>query len=637
MTDSSKPSSFFGRPGVPAFAALVLAVVTAGIYAGSLDVPFLFDDAPAIERNESIRHLSTALLPPQTAAGAAGRPIVNLSLAINYALGGLNPRGYHAVNVGLHVLVGLVLFGLVRRTLMLPKLQSRFGRSAVPFAFGTAGLWMVHPVLTESVVCVVQRNEVLVSLFYLLTLYCFVRSVASSSPLRWRVLAVTSCALGMATKEVMVTAPLIVLLFDRTFVAEEFRKACRARWGFYAALGTTWLILAVLVQQHGQRAGTVGFGLGVTSWTYLLTQCEALLTYLKLSVWPYPLVLDYGVDIVSGAAEVWWQGLVILGLLVTTVIVLCRRPILGFLAAWFFVILAPSSSFIPLTTQPIAEHRLYLPLVAIVALVVLALKELGIRRATTLVLAGIVAMGSLTIARVRDYRTEETIWKDTLARKPKNARAHASLANALAREERWNDALVEYEHAIRLRPDYADAQSDYATILLKMNRATDAVPHFEAALRLKPDDNQIEFNLAVGLAQVGRRKEAIARLEDLLSRDPRMVAAWNNLGDAFIKEDQLANAAQAFQKALEVQPQFAAAQHNLGLVLTWLGRPAEAVVHFEEALKQLPESAAVHHNLAVALDLTGRRAEALVHEAEALRLQPHFPAARESYERMGGK
>jgi tetratricopeptide (TPR) repeat protein len=596
-------------------------------YSHSLTVPFLFDDAPAIERNLSIRHLwplSDVLSPPQTAAGATGRPLVNLTLALNYALGGLDPRGYHLFNLTIHVLAGLTLFGLVRRTMLLPPLRVAYSQAALPFSLGVAALWIVHPLLSESVLCVVQRSELLGGLFYLLTLYSFVRSLTAPRPKLWVMLAVGSCLLGMASKEVMATAPLLVLLFDRTFVGGRFREAWRLRRSFYLALAATWVLLAGLVVQHHQRAGTVGFGLGVSPWTYLLTQCRALSLYLKLSFWPRPLVLDYGVDVAAGPGEVWPQGLLVIGLLVATVIALRRRPVLGFLGAWCFVILAPSSSILPLTTQPIAEHRMYLPLAAVLILALTGFWNVAGRRSAALVSVIALGAGWLTQLRTLDYQSEAGIWTDTIAKQPANARAYASLARVMARRERWSDAIAQYEQAIRLRPDYADAQSDYALALLKVGRIGEALSHLEVARQLKPDDNDIQFNLAVGLASAGRWPETIATLEGLLRRDPLRAEAWNNLGDARLKSGNQPEALRAFEQALQVNPDIVGAHNNAGVALAALNRWPEAIRHYAAAVQLEPGNVEIRNNYGDALLQAGRLEDAATQYQAALQLKPQL-------------
>ena len=212
-----------------------LVVVAAGLlaYHNSFTGPFIFDDLPSIPENPTIRHLWPIwqpLSPPQTGGiTVEGRPVINLSLAINYALGGYDVRGYHVLNLTIHILAGLTLFGVVRRTLLQPRLRERFGGVANELALAVAVLWTVHPLQTESVTYIVQRAESLMGLFYLLTLYCFIRSVESPRPRVWCGLCLTACAVGMASKEVMASAPLLVMLYDRAFISGSFREAWRRR------------------------------------------------------------------------------------------------------------------------------------------------------------------------------------------------------------------------------------------------------------------------------------------------------------------------------------------------------------------------------------------------------------------------
>ncbi len=408
---------------------LVLAVIAA--YGNSLNVPFFFDDRPAIIRNDSIRHLwppGDALSPPIGGSGVAGRPLANLSLAVNYAISGLAVRGYHVVNIALHVLATLTLWGVLRRTLRRPALPARFRERAEVIAWTATLIWAVHPLLTESVVCVVQRNEVMGGLFYLLTFYGFLRGTeraadgkVGTNSRSWLGWSAGACFAGVASKEIVATAPVLLWLFDRTFVAGSFRAVWRERKWFYAMLAMSWLPLGWLVVHNSRRGGTVGFGLGVSSWQYLLTQCQAITTYVKLSFWPDPLVVDYGVGVAKGLGDVWWQGLIVVALLVATALALWRRPAVGFLGAWFFVILAPSSSFVPLTTQTIAEHRMYLPLAALVVATVLGLSVWTGRRIGWAGAIVALALGALTVRRNRDYRTEESIWADTVAKRPRQS------------------------------------------------------------------------------------------------------------------------------------------------------------------------------------------------------------------------
>jgi hypothetical protein len=282
LSDSSRRLGWL--LGISLVAAAALA------YWNSFNVPLFFDDYPAVIRNETIRHLwplSVPLSPPADGSGVSGRPLVNLSLAVNYAFGGLNVRGYHLLNFVLHSLAVLTLWGVIRRTLRQPTLPARIRENADLVAWSASLLWAVHPLLTESVVCVVQRNEVMAALFYLLIFYGFIRATESdhsdrmrSSSAKWLTVSVIASLAGVMTKEIVATAPLMLWLYDRTFVAGTFREASRQRKWFYAALAASWIPLIWLVLRNGQRGGTVGFGLGTSSWAYLLTQCRAVTTYL---------------------------------------------------------------------------------------------------------------------------------------------------------------------------------------------------------------------------------------------------------------------------------------------------------------------------------------------------------------------
>ena len=354
---------------------LGLLVLVAGVlvYCNSFDGSFVFDDGPDIVDKEEIRRL----WPIWGHLARGSRPLVDLSLAINYHIGQLDVWGYHAFNLVVHLLAGLTLFGVVRRTLLLEGLRSSFGRSAHWLALAVSLIWVVHPLQTESVTYVIQRAESMMGLFYLLTLYGVIRGSRSQWAWWWYAGAGVACALGMSSKPVMITAPFVVLLYDRIFLSRSFAAVLRRRWGLYAVLVASWLVLARSgiiqgVLNPDPRPPTVGLGYqGFSPMEYAFTQPGVILHYLRLSFWPHPLCLDYRWPVETAPLAIAAPALVILALLALTVWALWRRPRLAFLGAWFFLVLAPTSSIIPI--QDVAfEHRMYLPLAGVVVLVVIA-------------------------------------------------------------------------------------------------------------------------------------------------------------------------------------------------------------------------------------------------------------------------
>ena len=628
MTTPNAPSS----PAVPArrgsaalLGGLVLLLAALAVYAPALRGPFVFDDRPAIERNDSLRRLwppAVPLSPPVTAAGAAGRPLVNLSLAFNYTLGGLDPFGYRLANIAGHAAVAALLAAVLRRTFARTALHDR----ATALAGAVALLWLLHPLQTETVACVVQRNEIIVAWFYLATLYGLVRCAESPAARTWPVVTAAACLLGMASKEVMATAPVVAFLYDRTFLAGSFAAAWRQRGRLYIALAATWLLLAWLVLGHGQRAGTAGFNVGVGVWPYLLTQCAAITTYLKLTFLPYPLILDYGFRTVSAPAEVAGSATLLASLLAGTGLALWRRPGAGFAAAAFFALLAPSSSFVPLATQTAAEHRMYLPLAAVITLAVVA-ADAVLRRRRILAVATLAgAAATLTLRRAADYRSEERLWIDTIAKAPDNPRAYASLGAVYIRQERWTEARPLLAEAVRRQPDYADAQNDLGAVLGRLGLNVEALPHHQAAKRLKPDDPDIQANLGVAFVAAGQPEAAVAEFTAALAVRPADPGLLNRRGDALLQARRSAEALRDFETVLRANADDAAAHNNAAVALGALGRPADALEHFARAVELRPEVADYRVNLGDALQRADRTDGAVREYEAAVRLRPDVAA-----------
>ncbi|MSU49136.1 MAG: tetratricopeptide repeat protein [Opitutus sp.] len=608
-----------------ALVCLVAAIALA--YGNTLHAPFLFDDDGAVLNNPTIRRLDSLAVfhPPADGSTTTGRPVVNITFALNYAISGEHVWSYRVFNIAIHALASLTLFGLFRRSLISLSAQPSTINSSALLA---AALWALHPLQTESVTCIAQRTESLCGLFYLLTLYAFSRAtVQSEGEVRWPrpawfAVSVASCLLGMATKEVMVTAPVIVFLYDRTFVARSFASAWRRRSAYYIALATSWLLLAwLVVHNDGARGASAGFGLGIPWWTYLLKQCEALVLYLKLSLWPYPLVLDYGTGVVRSVVEVWWQAIAVLISLVATIGLMKRKPAAGFLGTCFFVVLAPSSSVVPLVTQTMAEHRMYLPLAAIVVVVAIATHAWLGARAKWLLAVVAVGWGGATAARNHDYRDAVSIWADTVARRPVNPRAENNLALSLQRAGRVAEAHNHFSRAVSLDPGYVSARYNWGVVLLTSGRLREAVAQFEAAVRLAPDHADARVNLGNALVQLQRAAEAIPHYQHAL-RLRRGADAHYNLGVALVEINRPTDAANQFHGALQLNPSFPEAYYQLARLAELAGQLADAEHGYVETLRLAPDHLLAHRKLGLLLARAQHLAPAAEHFRAVIRLAP---------------
>lgn len=590
----------------------------------------VFDDRPTIINNQTLREWRNpgAVLRPPLDTTVSGRPVANASFAVNYALGELKPWGYHLVNVLIHGAAALALFGCLRRVLLLPRLAGAFGSVAALLAGLIALLWAVHPLQVESVTYIVQRVEALMALFYLLTIYCFLRFAADGPGSRFWVWGAISAAwLGVATKEVAATAPLVILLMDRVLVASNFAEVWRRRRWLYAGLLASWLLQGWLILQADQRSGTAGFGTA-SSWAYLLTQCEAVVIYLKLVVWPDPLIFDYGRGLVTQPSAVVWQGLFLVAGFCGAVWGFIKERLWSVAALPFFIILAPSSSVVPIATQTMAEHRMYLPLAPVLSLIVLTAYRMAGRWIWPVGLAVAIVFGVLTVKRNALFRDELAIWSKTALDCPSNARAVCAHGRVLFEAGRVDEALERYRTALKLDPGYFDAQNNLGIALLSQKKMGEAQAAFEAALQIKPEDPEAANNLGMLFHTAGRTAEALKLIEGAAKSRPEYTDAHSNLCIVLPAVGRFEEAIAHGREAIRLRPDNAEAHSNLGIVFFALDKTDEAIREYEQALRLKPTFAEAHLNLGIARQSQGRVAEAADCFREALRLKPDYFEAR---------
>ena len=618
-------------------AAAGLAGLILVAWHNSFGVPFLFDDEKAILANPTLDSLGRALVPPtDSGSTVSGRPLLNLSFAVNRALHGTDVTGYHVGNLLIHVTAALTLLGLLRRTLRLPPLAASFGENAGWIAWFGAALWAVHPLQTESVTYIVQRAESLVGLLYLFTLYAFVRGVtAPSRP--WLALAVLACWAGMAAKEVMATAPILLFFYDRTFLAGTFREAWTRRRAVYLALAASWALLAGSLLVSGGRGDTVGFG--VVNWLdYALTQGPGICGYLRKAVLPAGLVFDYGALVENRTMPVVLGVSAVVLLLAATGVLLRRRPALGFLGAWFFVILAPSSSVIPVASQTLAEHRMYLPLAAVVLGALLVIHRLPARRARAVLALLLAAATGGTIARNRDYATAVGLWEDTVAKAPNNVRALNNLGVLQWRAARLDAAAGSLGRAVDLAPGYADACSNLGAVLVEQQAALPAgrrdaaavdrgLALLRRAIALEPRRPLFHAALGVALFRMERFDEAAAAVAEAHRLEPAEPVHLFNLANALALSSTPAAAEATYRQHLAREPADAESHREFGILLRRLRRLPESVDELATAVRLAPDSALARTQLGISLQAAGDRAGAMREFEAALRLSPDLPLA----------
>lgn len=595
-------------------------------YGSSFHAPWVFDDVPALARvGEAVEggRIWDALWSANDAGETtSGRPLLFLSLVANYLVSGRDVFGYHLTNLAIHLGAGALLFDVVRRTI--GRISSSAATTGI--ALAVSAWWLLHPLQTQSVTYTIQRAESLGALFYLGTIAAFVRAQTSPRPGRWLAVSVLSCLLGVATKETVATAPLIVLVYDRLFVAGTFRAAWVRGRGYYLALAAAWLPLLALIVGSGGRGGTAGFDAGITVAGYAFTQAVAVTRYLALAVWPTPLIFDYGTPAAS-LAEAVLPGAAILIALGLTGRALARGRPWALASAWFFLVLAPSSSVVPIASQTIAEHRVYLALAGPMTIAVMLLARVLGRRAVPVVLGMALSAALLTAARNRVYGSAERLWTDTVAKRPDNARAHLNLGLVAYEAGRWAESIRHFERSLAEKAT-ADAHYNLGLGFARLGDFTRSLQHYDAAIALRPGHVEALNNAGTVRLNQGDAAAAVGYYERATLAQPKYAPAHANLAHALLNLGDAEGASRAARRATEAEPKFAQGFFEAGNAAVVQRRFDDAERAFSEAVKLAPSHPEYRHNLATALAQAGRFGPAREHFERAVQLRSEYREAR---------
>ncbi len=597
------------KTGAIPLAVSVVVVVFCGIlaYSNTLKAPYLFDDYKNVKNNKSIRSLW-----PLSGPLRGNRPIAKLSFAVNYAIHGRDVRGYHATNLGIHIVSALLLLGIVRRTLRSESLTARYGPIADRMALAVAVLWLLHPLQTQSVTYIVQRMESMMSMFYLAMLYFLIRSNSRSRAWPWFLaaliwfIAVLICFfLGLLTKEIIITAPVVLLWYDRVFLAKSWKELLRRRGLLYAGLIAPMILAIVWVSGRLlSKNNTLGFGMAQLSWwEYLQTQPIVILHYLRLAIWPDSLCFDYQWKPATNTFQIVASASVLLALIGLCVWAIFKRPALGFLLGSFFVILSPTSSFVPIDDLAV-EHRMYLALAPFVILAVVGGYELARRFCESLRLkhstrrlavgtfacAVAIALGVTTYARNQVYSSRVTLWKDVLEKAPLNRRGWHNLGIALIDKKEWSEAEKCMRRALELKKkNYPEAHRNMGRLLVEQGRVDEAIEHYLKVVQMAPKDVEVRLRVGDLLLSQKKIKPAIAHFRAATVAEPKRADLHYHYGVGVAMLDP-AKAVTHFQRALALDARDVKSHIGLAQCFEELGDAAQAKQCYEQALAVDPRS-----------------------------------------------
>jgi tetratricopeptide (TPR) repeat protein len=575
------PGPLFSRYGGP----ILICIVCLVIYSNTFYSPFVFDDLSYIKDNPALISLSNLWPPTGT------RYLGYLSFALNYRVAGPGVLGFHIVNLAIHALNAILVYYIVGLTFKTPWMdRGRAARNAgasAAIALTASLLFAAHPIQTQAVTYLSQRFASLATLFYLLTIFIFIKwrlSKERGRAGRWLyLLAFGTAILAQMTKEIAFTLPFIIILYEFIFFGDTL--ALKRRIAHLGPFLLTTVIIPAMLFLPVKAFDMAGQGISksmkalqlhelstLSRYDYLITQLRVIVTYLRLLVLPINQNFEYDYPIYSSILDpaplislIFLSCLLALGLYALYKSGLKANPYarLGaFGVFWFFITLSIESSVIPIQ-HVIFEHRLYLPSVgaAMVAGALIyhlfeRLKRSGAQTGLPLFTAVVLILTVVPLGQAA-YRR-----------------------NAL-----WKDPVKLYKDVIRKSPNRVPAHTFLGEAYLERGETYKAIEEFNTSIRLKPDDWVARHSLGNAYVDLGKIDRAITEFRAVLKINPAHVKSLNNLGSAYYLKGLLEASLTQYIKALRYRPGHPEAHYNLSLVYKDLGRPERAAFHYQKYLE----------------------------------------------------
>lgn len=557
----------------------ILIVAMLAVYANSLTAPFIFDDE-FLSREVAQKNFYQLVHP-----GISGfRPLYKLSIALNYHLNGTHVWSYHLVNILIHAINTIWVFIIVEKTLLLPCFEGRFKGSARWLGLLSALFWGLHPLNTQAVTYISQRCEIMMAMFYLLTLLCLIKVHEHRDSKAWQAAAIMCLFCGFISKEAMISAPLILVIYDRLFLKKTFKAVFTDHRVFYVGMGAVLLMPFLYLTMKGQLSDYLSYLTGrhnISTWHYLLTQPAVVLHYLKLSFLPTGLCFDYLWPIEPHLVHALLPISFWLLLAALLAYLLVKRTFIGFPLLFFAVNILPRSSII-VSTNAAVEYRMYLPLIGVIVFTVLCIYSLLKTHWIQPALNGklllmvptvaIIALGVLTFRRNQVYHSKYTLWRDTVSKAPDNYRALNYLGIELSRKRQMAGAQTCFEKALKLKPGNIISLTNLGNIKAETGDLDAAIMLYNRALRweiLRRKDiykyylKNTHQNLAKAYFRKHLFQKSLMHFERALEYAPEDAALLYDLGYFHLQMRDSQKAERCFKKALQADPEFEPAREYL--------------------------------------------------------------------------
>ncbi len=608
--------------GRHAIVVCVLAVLTAALYAQTLDDEWHLDDLGQL--TPTVRELAPHVAPEHY------RGIVVLWLwTMDYAIGGEDPTNYHVTNAVIHWATSASVYWLA--WLLVPP-----GRSRRLAAATAAAIFCVHPLATQSVAYLTQRSTSLAAFLFLVSVASWIEFRRRSGARATLALVASFAAfgLGLHAKHLAVLVPIALFAYEALFAAPPRRRALVTILPFVA--WSIWRLVEFGPRIEGAHRwgdqGDVATGPRLSRFEYAISQPRSVVSYVRLFVLPVGQNLDTDVRPVPSAASAEFLGPVGLLLALAALGGRVRRsqPQAAFGIALFFLALVPTSSLVP-SADLSFEHRAYLPMAGLclgLMPLVIGLHAMSARGAAVTVVATITVLAALCSRRLAVWDTELSLWSDVVAKSPGKSRPHVNLGLALQSAGRLDEAERHYVHALEIQPGYAFALNNLGNVSRARGRPGEAEGLFHRALEARPGYVGPRINLGNLALDRGDLDAAEAWYRDAITAGPEAAEARYNLAKVMEGKGRWGEAIAEYERVVAARPRDARFVNDLGCARLSAGDAAGAERDLRNASRLDPEWGAVWYNLGLALDALGRGDEARRAYERALELEPGLAPAR---------
>jgi tetratricopeptide (TPR) repeat protein len=594
-------------------------------YSNTLNSPFQWDDRPSIADNPAIRDEEVV---QAVWEHWPTRFVTFLTFALNYRLNNLDTFGYHIFNLTVHVLAAIALWWLTILTLNTPALKDKkiSGYSGIIALFAGA-IFISHPLQTQGVTYISQRAASLAALFYISSLAFYAKSRLSGRMLYYAI-SLSALVLAMFTKELAVSLPFAVILYEYCFLREGERMNWKGIAPFLAAISIIPVTMAVTRSvDFAQMKLAAEARPAISPWEYLLTQTRAVATYLHLLFVPMAQNIDYDYRISKSLFEpaVLLSLALIAAILAAAMRAFGKYRLASFGIFFFFLALLPESSLIPFR-DVICEHRLYLPMagfaIFLTSAVFYIFANKTARAAIAMLSVAVICYSFLTYTRNLVWKDEFTLWDDTVRKSPGKARPHNNRGFALQSRGYPDRALEDYDRALELDSGYADAYNNRGNIHTNWGEFDQAISDYNKAIELRPKDPVAYNNRSLAYKVKGDFGQAIADCSKAIELKGAYAEAYNNRGLAYQSQGDLSRALHDFHRAIVFNPGFAGAYLNRGYIFQIQGNFKQAINDYTSALEIQPGYAQAHNNRGIAYHNLGHIDRAILDYTRAIEIDP---------------